>query len=179
MFKFALQTLAAPDPNIQKSGLQQYYELLLGEWKGLLAVIALYPDRIRFSQPVVMDARGDDYDIASAFGRMLFEDKDVWSNQDLLQKDPATQPFIQLIYYRNHLVGGTSPLTGVFAGISYDNLGSDASDINWYRDGKFEDPTNYLDPEQVQKVYLLLRILMGILLILRRKLILNAVINLA
>ena len=80
LFKFALQTLAAPDPNIQKSGLQQYYELLLGEWKGLLAVIALYPDRIRFSQPVVMDARGDDYDIASAFGRMLFEDKDVWSN---------------------------------------------------------------------------------------------------
>lgn len=83
-----------------------------------------------------------------------------------------------MIYYRNHLVGGTSPLTGVFAGISYDNLGSDASDINWYRDGKFEDPTNYLDPEQVQKVYLLLRILMGILLILRRKLILNAVTNL-
>lgn len=161
LFKFALQTLAAPDPNIQKSGLQQYYELLLGEWKGLLAVIALYPDRIRFSQPVVMDARGDDYDIASAFGRMLFEDKDVWSNQDLLQKDPATQPFIQLIYYRNHLVGGTSPLTGVFAGISYDNLGSDASDINWYRDGKFEDPTNYLDPEQVQKVYLFVKNLNG------------------
>ncbi len=44
LFKFALQTLAAPDPNIQKSGLQQYYQLLLGEWKGLLAVMALYPE---------------------------------------------------------------------------------------------------------------------------------------
>ena len=42
LFKFALQTLATPDPNIDISGLQQFYELLYGEWKGLLAVIALF-----------------------------------------------------------------------------------------------------------------------------------------
>jgi len=34
--------------------------------QGLMAVIALYPDRIRFSDPVYMDVRGGDYDIASA-----------------------------------------------------------------------------------------------------------------
>lgn len=30
-------------------------------------------------------------------------------------------------------------MTGVFTGVSYASLGDDASDINWYRDGKFED----------------------------------------
>ena len=113
LFKFALQMLATPDPNINTSGLQQFYELLFGEWKGLLAVIALFPDRIRFSKPVIMDVKGDDYDIAAAFGRMLFEDSDVWSNQDALAKNPSSQPYIHLIYYRDKLVGGTSPMTGV------------------------------------------------------------------
>lgn len=125
LFKFALQTLSSPDPNINISGLQQFYELLYGEWKGLLAVIALFPDRITFSKPVEMNVNGEDYDIASAFGRMLFEDKDLWCNQDDLAKRPDSQPYIQLIYYRGHLVGGTSPLTGVFTGVSYAKLGED------------------------------------------------------
>lgn len=62
-----------------------------------------------------------------------------------------------MIYYREHLVGGTSPLTGCFTGVDYSNLGSDASDINWYRQGKFEDPMNYLTPEETQKVYLFVK----------------------
>lgn len=161
LFKFALQTLATPDPNINISGLQQFYEMLHGEWMGLLAVIALFPDRIRFSKPVEMNVKGEENDIASAFGRMLFEDKDLWSNQDTLAKSPDVQPYIQLIYYRDHLVGGTSPMTGVFTGISYANLDDDASDINWYRNGKFEDPTKFLSPDQLQKVYLFIKNMNG------------------
>ena len=157
LFKFALQTLATPDPNIDDSGLTQFYELLHAEWKGLFAAIALFPDRIHFSSPVTMDVRGGDYDIASAFGRMLFDDKDIWSNQDKLSKNPDEQPYIQLIYYRNHLVGGTSPMTGIFTGVDYSDLGDDASDISWYRNGKFEDPTNYLSPGQLQKVFLFVK----------------------
>lgn len=157
LFKFALHTLATPDPNIDISGLQQFYELLYGEWKGLLAVIALFPDRIRFSKPVVMNVKGGEYDIASAFGRMLFEDNDVWSDQDKLAKNPDTQPYIHLIYYREHLVGGTSPMTGVFTGVDYTKLGADASDVNWYRNGKFEDPTRFFTTDQLQKVYLFIK----------------------
>lgn len=157
LFKFAFSTIASPDPNINTEGLLQFYNMLHSEWRGLMAVIALYPDRIRFSDPVYMDVRGEDYDIASAFGRMLFNEKDVWSNQDDLARNPDAQPFIQLIYYREHLVGGTSPLTGCFTGVDYSNLGSDASDINWYRQGKFEDPMNYLTPEETQKVYLFVK----------------------
>ena len=157
LFKFALHTLATPDPNIDISGLQQFYELLYGEWKGLLAVIALFPDRIRFSKPVSMNVKGGEYDIAAAFGRMLFEDCDAWSNQDKLAKNPDTQPYIHLIYYRDHLVGGTSPMTGVFTGVDYSGLGADASDVNWYRNGKFEDPTRFFTADQLQKVYLFIK----------------------
>ena len=157
LFKYALDTINNPNPSIDNGGLLNFYEILHGEWRGLLATIALYPDRIRFSAPVQMDVRGGDYGIASAFGRMLFDDKDVWSNQEDLEKNPDAQPFIHLIYYRNQLVGGTSPLTGVFTGVNYSDLGQTASDINWYRNGKFEDPTRYLTPQQLQKVFLFIQ----------------------
>jgi len=156
LFRFAFHTIANPDPNINNNGLLQYYKLLLGEWKGLLAVMALFPDRISISTPVQMNVNGNNYDIASAFGRMLFDEADLWCDQDALAANPAIQPFIQLVYYRHHLVGGTSPLTGVFTGVSYD-LEKDAQDILWYRNGRFEDPTLYLKPDQLQKVYLFVK----------------------
>lgn len=157
LFEFALNTLANPNPKIGVTGLVAYYKILHDEWRGLLAVIALYPDRIKFSEPIYMDVDGSDYDIASAMGRMLFDDKDLWSNQHLLSADPKTQPYIQLIHYKGHLIGGTSPLTGCFTGIHYD-LGSDAKDIPWYVGGKFIDPTqSKLDPAQLQKLYLFVK----------------------
>lgn len=157
LFKFALHTLATPDPNIEDRGLTDFYRMLYGEWKGLMAVVALYPDRIRFSAPVVMNSKGGQYDIASSFGRMLFDDKDLWSNQEELGKNPDVQPFIHLVYYRNKLVGATSPMTGLFTGVRYDDLGADASDIAWYREGKFEDPIDRLQRDQLQKVYLFVK----------------------
>ena len=156
LFKFALATLSNPDPNISDSGLTQFYEILHGEWRGLIALLALHSDRIHFSKPVTMNVDGGDYDIASAFGRMLFNDKDIWSDQDALSKDPSVQPFIQLIYYKDQLIGGTSPLTGVFTGVDYSKL-EGMSDISWYRNGKLEDPMRYLAPDQIQKLYLFLR----------------------
>lgn len=156
LFKFALDTLANPDPAITNSGLTQFYEMLHGEWRGLIALMALYSDRIRISKPVVMNAKGGDYEIASAFGRMLFNDKDIWSNQETLAKDPDAQPYIHLIYYKDQLFGGTSPLTGVFTGVNYSKLDG-ISDISWYRNGKLEDPMPYLSPEQFQKLYLFVK----------------------
>ena len=161
LFRFALQTLSTPDPNIEQSGLTQYYESLYGEWKGLLAAIALFPDRIHFSSPITMDTKETSANITSAFGQMLFEDKDAWSNQDELSKNPDAQPFIQLIYYRDILIGGTSPMTGVFSGVDYSQLGDAASDINWYRSGKFEDPSKFLNPDQLQKLYLFVKNMNG------------------
>lgn len=160
LFKFALGTLANPDPAISNSGLTQFYEMLHGEWRGLLALMALYSDRIRISKPVVMNTKGGDYEIASAFGRMLFNDKDIWSNQDVLAKDPDAQPYIHLLYYKDQLIGGTSPLTGVFTGVNYSNLNG-MNDISWYRNGKLEDPMPYLSPDQLQKLYLFVKNMNG------------------
>ena len=156
LFKFALGTLANPDPAISNSGLTQFYEMLHGEWRGLIALMALYSDRIRVSKPVMMNSKGGDYDIASAFGRMLFNDKDIWSNQDALAKAPDAQPYIHLLYYKDQLIGGTSPLTGVFTGVNYANLDG-MSDISWYRNGKLENPMPYLSPDQLQKLYLFVK----------------------
>lgn len=161
LFKFALSTLNNPDPAISDSGLTQYYQILHGEWRGLIALLALHSDRIRISEPIEMNVKGNDYDIASAFGRMLFNDRDLWSDQNSLARNPDAQPYIHLIYYRDHLVGGTSPLTGVFTGVNYANLGDDASDVSWYRNGKFEDPMNYLSPDALQKLYLFVKNING------------------
>lgn len=156
LFKFAFDTISHPNPAIGVMGLTQFYEMLHGEWKGLLAIMALYPDRIMVSKPVVMDTTGGNYDIASAFGRMLFSDRDIWCNQDELAKDRNAQPYIHLLYYKGQLIGGTSPLTGVFTGVNYSKL-QDAQDISWYKDGKLEDPMPYLSPEQLQKLYLFIK----------------------
>lgn len=153
LFKYALDCMGNPTTAAVNGGLNQYYKILVGEWKGLLAVMALYPGRITFSEPLSLDTRGGQYNIASAFGRMLFEDSDVWSNQVELQKNPSVQPFIQIIYYRGMPVGGTSPLTAVFTGVDYSKLGALASDIPWYRNGIFEEPDRYLVPQQLQKLY--------------------------
>ena len=152
LFKYALDSLGNPTA-AANSGLNQYYNILVGEWKGLLAVMALYPGRVTFSAPLSLNLKGGQYDIASAFGRMLFEDTDIWSNQEDLARNPEAQPFIQLIYYRGKLVGGTSPLTAVFTGVDYSDLGPLASDIPWYRNGIFEAPDRYLAPQQLQKLY--------------------------
>lgn len=153
LFKYALDCYGNPALAAASGGLNQYYNILVGEWKGLLAVMALYPGRITFSAPLSLNINGPLYDIASAFGRMLFEDADIWSDQSALAQNPGVQPFIQLIYYRGILVGGTSPLTGVFTGVDYSSLGAQASDIPWYRNGIFEEPDRYLDPQQLQKLY--------------------------
>lgn len=153
LFKYALDCFGNPVTAAANGGLNQYYNILVGEWKGLLAVLALFPGRITFSAPLSLNTNGGQYDIASAFGRMLFEDADIWSDQNDLAKNPGAQPFIQLIYYRGKLVGGTSPLTAVSTGVDYSDLGTLASDIPWYRNGIFESPDRYLDPQQLQKLY--------------------------
>lgn len=156
LFKFAFSTLANPDPAIDQDGLTLFYEMLYNEWKGLIALMALYQDRIEISKPVIMDAKGEDYDIASAFGRMLFSDKDIWSNPDELMEDPDAKPYIHLIKYKGQLIGGTSPLTGVFTAVDYSQLRG-AADVKWYRNGKLEDPLPFLSQEQIKKLFLFVK----------------------
>lgn len=126
---------------------QEIYRTLQGEWRGLLAVMAIYPDRITLSHAIQLSETTDREDkldnIPEIFGQMLFDDKKLW---------PNSEAFIQLIYYRGHLIGGTSPMTVCFTGVDY-TIGGDA-DITWYNGKIFTDPTNSLTNEQLRKLYL-------------------------
>jgi hypothetical protein len=154
LFWFAFHYLQHNDPNVKTSGLISIFKLLVDEWKGLMALIALYPDRIKFSDPIYMDNKSDKnlYNLVDGFGRMLFEDADLWSDQDALKVNSDEKPYIQLIYYRNQLVGATSPFSVFFTSVDYSKL-NEVNDIKWYKKGRFEDPTKHLTEDQLQKVF--------------------------
>lgn len=162
LFWFAFDYKKNTDANIQTSGLFGFYDTLVKEWKGLMALIALYPDRVSFSEPIVLDDTGDMYDIPSAFGRMLLDEKDLWIDQQKKMVNPRETPFIQLIKYNDQLVGATSPFSIFFPGVDYSGL-KNTSDIPWYTDGKFDDPMRYIrnDNDKVQKLYLFIKNLNG------------------
>ncbi len=154
LFWFAFDYLQRQDANIQTSGLIEFYKILIDEWKGLIAVMALYPDRITISNPVYMDAFSNNiYDMTSALGRMLMDDIDLWVDPVKKRSNPDEKPFLQLISYNKQLIAGTSPYSIVFPGVDYSSI-SQISDIKWYRKGKFEDPLNFLDKDRIQKLYL-------------------------
>lgn len=148
------------EANIRKTGLVEFYERLVAEWKGLIACIALFPDRIRLSEPVPMDFSDTSplFDIPTALGRMLFEDEDLWTNPGKRRENPDEKPTIQLIYYAGKLIGATSPYSLVFTSVDYTGL-PQATDIPWYRNGSFVDPLPFIERnnDQLQKLYLLVR----------------------
>jgi hypothetical protein len=157
LFWFAFDYLQRKDANITTSGLLDFYSILCDEWKGLLALIALFPDRVSFSEPIYMNPNGKDlFDITSAFGRMLLEDADIWTDQQKKRTNPDELPYVQLIRYQGQIIGGTSPFSIVFPAVDYSEM-KQASDVTWYRNGKFEDPARYLDRDKVQKLYLFLK----------------------
>jgi len=163
MFSYAFKylSLQQKDPNISESGLIDFFKFLADEWKGLVSVIAIYPDRVRISEPVFMNPDSDDnYEIANSFGRMLFEDRDLWCNQSRLKDNSDEKPYIQLVYYYDTLIGATSPFSIFFPGVEYSDL--PINDIPWYKNGKFDNPDRYLTEDQAQKVYSFLKNMMEI-----------------
>lgn len=147
------------EANIQTSGLIEFYDMLMEEWKGLLACIALFPDRITISEPIYLDKDDPNlFHVPSALGRMLFEDADLWCDPEKLAINPDEKPFIQLIYYAGKLIGGTSPYSLIFTASEYSGL-TQTSDMPWYKGGFFQDPVNMkvLSNDQLQKLYLLVR----------------------
>jgi|LSQX01.2.fsa_nt_gb hypothetical protein len=161
LFWFAFDYLQRQDANITTSGLIDFYSILGDEWKGTMALIALFPDRVSFSEPIYMNPKESNlFELSSAFGRMLLDDADIWTDQQKKQRNPDELPYIQLLRYNGQLIGGTSPFSIFFPAVEYNNL-KHAGDIPWYRNGKFEDPMKYLDKDKIQKLYLFLKNING------------------
>jgi hypothetical protein len=161
LFWFAFDYLQRQDTNIETSGLIDFYGILRDEWKGILALIALFPDRVSFSEPIYMNPKENNlFEISGAFGRMLLDDADIWTDQQKKQRNPDELPYIQLLKYNGQVIGGTSPFSIIFPAVEYGKL-KYAGDIPWYRNGKFEDPMKFLDKDKTQKLYLFLKNING------------------
>ena len=145
------------EANIKTGGLIKFYESLISEWKGLLALAAVFPDRISVGKPLKLsEENANVYDIATSFGDMLFEDTDLWCNPDVVMETKREEPFIQIIYYNDVAIGATSPHTIFFTAVDYSNFPS-SGDVPWFRNGRLCDPLEYgnLDNGKLQKIYLL------------------------
>jgi hypothetical protein len=169
IYSFAFQYVASSESSIQQSTLKSFFRELVGEWKGLLAFIALHSDRVSFSEPIYMNPANPLDELSGAFGRMLLDDADLWTDQQKkLTTNPNELPYIQLLRLRSgrdrgEVIGGTSPFSIVFPGVEYANLKeSIGDDVLWYRDGKFADPMSCLGRDELQKLYLFINNIVGV-----------------
>lgn len=152
IFQYAFHYTSNSVYEADRSGLIDYYEYLLQEWRGFLALLALGANRITVSEPIFLEpelkASNDLFEIKSALGRMLFEDQDLWYIEG------KKQPGLQLIYYQNQLIGATSPLTLVFTAQTLPAALN--KDIRWARGNHLEDPLKHdlLNEDELRKLYL-------------------------
>jgi len=146
------------DVNVSTSGLIKFYELLVKEWKGLIALMALQPDKINVSPKIEFDVNNLSplFSIPNSLGRMLFEDIDLWCDPLAMRDQKIEKPFVQLIFYKDILIGATSPYSLVFSAIDYGTFPV-SPDVPWFRNGKLDDPLEFgnLSNDKIQKLYLL------------------------
>ncbi|MCQ2974955.1 MAG: hypothetical protein MJ211_09100 [Bacteroidales bacterium] len=155
VFEYAFK-YTRKEANIKTGALIKYYESLLEEWKGLTALMAIFPDRISISKPIPLYGGDNIYDIATSFGDMLFEDTDLWCNPQQLKLTKKAEPYIQIIYYNDVAVGATSPNTIFFTSVDNSSF-IESADVPWFRNGRLCDPLEFgnLNNDNLQKLYLL------------------------
>jgi hypothetical protein len=165
MFTYALNSPAVEGPT---SGLNAFYSTLLDEWKGLISSFVLEADSTAFQVKRVWlvysdgDGRLENtshiYEPKGAFGNSLFNRKQLWEIQDQIgDPERIKKPFIDIIYYKGVVVGGTSPESLVFTSPGYKiSEGDRQKPFIGESSLKFTDPTNAqgkLDALQLNKLY--------------------------
>jgi hypothetical protein len=165
MFSYALNSPAIEGPT---SGLNTFYSTLLDEWKGLVSAFVLEADSTAFKVKRVwlvysdgdgsLESSNNIYEPKGAFGNVLFHRKQLWEDHNNIG-DPSRlkRPFIDVIYYKGKVVGGTSPESLVFTSPGYEFIGSDRQKVFiGETSGKFTDPIladGKLDTIQLNKLY--------------------------
>jgi|GEM_PF-1089751 len=151
MFTYALNSPAVSGPT---SGLNSFYATLLDEWKGLVSAFVLEEDSTAFQVKRVWLTYTDGdgtieqtthiYEPKGAFGNALFERKQLWEDQDNIGDSARLKrPFIDIIYYKGKVVGGTSPESLAFTSPGYKFDGVDLQKVFVSEtQGKFTDPIN-------------------------------------
>lgn len=156
LFDNALNNL--PDKDADASGLMLFYKSLISEWKGFISCLALnYKDiSIRRVPLVYSDGKqiGETeniYEPKGAFGNALFERKDLWCDPSMANNADKI-PFIDVISYKDKVVGGTSPDCLLFTSVSY-KVEEQLPFVN-VSNSRFIDPLmSDLKPEELFKIY--------------------------
>jgi hypothetical protein len=146
------------DRNAELSGLMLFYKSLLDEWRGIIACIALsYKDlkieriRLQYSDGKDVTATANPYEPLGAFGNMLFERKPLWCDQNTSVNDQQI-PFIDVISYKDIVVGATSPDTLLFTSVSY-RMSERQAFVN-INNGRFIDPLkSEMKPQDLVVLY--------------------------
>lgn len=145
--------------NAGVKNLNSYYIELLKEWKGLIAALALdYASfevrriELRYSDGLDTAATRNIYEPKGAFGNMLLERRDRWKpvGQEVTKDTP---PFLNVIKYRQAVVGATSPETLLFTSTGY-TVDTGRDSLPWIRNGRFTDPLDAsMSEDQVIALY--------------------------
>lgn len=160
LFKTALDHVATSGSSNDGNNLVGYYSKLVDEWKGLIACMALDYAHISvrridlaYSDGKEIAATSNIYEPKGAFGNMLLRRTKRWCDQGLSDNQTAT-PYVNVIKYRNSVVGATAPESLLFTSTGYK---CDAADERPWIDvvtGKFIDPLkSSIRPMQVATLH--------------------------
>ncbi|MDE6741233.1 MAG: hypothetical protein K2J58_02760 [Muribaculaceae bacterium] len=158
LFNSAISADVANDTDDESGNLAGYYKELVSEWRGFIACIGLdYPNikarrvNLTYSDGKAIDQTGNIYEPAGAFGNMLLERKSRWCDEGLSDNEIAI-PYLNIVKYRNKVVGATSPETLLFTSSAYNvidkeekpsvNKNDETKEKPWIdvHTGKFIDP---------------------------------------
>ena len=125
LFKTALDYVATNDDASGKGNLVAYYLDLVDEWCGLIACLALDYAHIsvrrinlQYSDGESIDTTSNLYESKGAFGNMLLGRKLRWCEQNV-NDNQTLVPFINVIKYKNGVVGATAPESLLFTSTGY------------------------------------------------------------
>lgn len=160
LFKTALDHVATSGCDTTPNNLVGYYSQLVDEWKGLIACMALDYAHISVRKIELSYSDGNDvaktnnvYEPKGAFGNMLLRRRNRWCEQNLTDNQTAT-PFINVIKYRNTVVGATAPESLLFTSTGYKCEASDERPWIDVLTGKFIDPLkSSMKPMQVATLH--------------------------
>lgn len=156
MFRNALDNVT--DKGAEASGLLLFYKSLITEWRGLISCIALnYKDievqrlRLQYSDGKNIFETENIYEPLGSFGNMLFERKPLWCDQTLATNDEKI-PFIDVITFKDQVIGATSPDSFLFTSVGY-KVADNLPFVN-VNNRKLTDPLlSDLQPEQLFSIH--------------------------
>jgi hypothetical protein len=153
---------------VNLKGMDFLYGAIQDEYKGILACMALYSNRIKvekvelkytddlkyneLSGAMVLKSVKNIYEISGAFGNMLFDQEKFWKPiNNTKDKNTVDQsPYVLLISIDDTVFAGSNPMTLLYPAANY-NLNE--ADIPFYVKKRFRNPSNYLQAVELEKLF--------------------------